>query len=77
MTPDPRNTRLQNLVATMRLHGNEIENLNIECLAAFNPWTTAEAIVAEFRLQQNGSRKLPEEVAAACPPIIETEGEGK
>ena len=71
--PNPKATRLQNLVWTMRSHGNELDNLNIECLASFNKWTTAEAIVAEFRLQQNGSRKLPEEIAAGCPITSEEE----
>ena len=69
--PQPGASRLQNFVATMRLHGNEIENLDLQTLAKFNPWTSADELMVEFRLQQNGTRKLPEEVAANAPPIPE------
>jgi hypothetical protein len=70
--PHPRATRLQNFVATLRLrkHGNEPDNLNLETLARFNPWTSADELLVEFRLQQNGTRKLPEEVAAQAPPGV-------
>lgn len=71
--PHPTCTRLQNLVATMLLHGNTPDNLNIERLASFNKWTSAADILAEFKIQQNGSRKLPEEVAVAAPPIPASE----
>lgn len=66
--PSPQATRLQNLVATLRLHGNEPENLNLQTLARFNRWTSADELLVEFKIQQNGSRKLPEEISASCPP---------
>lgn len=67
--PHPRATRLQNFVATLRLHGNGPDNLNLETLAKFNSWTSADELLVEFHLQENGSRKLPEERAAANPPV--------
>ena len=73
MLPNPAKSRLQNLVATMRLHGNEPENLDLERLASFNTWTSADELLVEFRLQQNGTRKLPEEVAAGAPASISQE----
>lgn len=48
-------------------HGNTPANLNIAVLAKHNSWTSADEILAEFKIQQNGSRKLPEEVAAFAP----------
>jgi hypothetical protein len=66
-------TRLQNFVATLRIHGNSPENLNLERLAIFNPWTSADELLVEFRIQQNGSRKLPEEVAASALPVPHNE----
>jgi hypothetical protein len=74
--PNPRATRLQNFVATMRKHGNEPDNLSLETLARFNPWTSADELLVEFKLQQNGTRKLPEEAAANAPqsvPVTEVE----
>jgi hypothetical protein len=67
--PHPRATRLQNFVATLLRHGNTPENLNLERLADFNKWTSADELLVEFRLQQNGTRKLPEEVAVHARPI--------
>jgi hypothetical protein len=67
--PHPRATRLQNFVATLLRHGNTPENLNLERLADFNKWTSADELLVEFRLQQNGTRKLPEEVAVHAQPI--------
>jgi hypothetical protein len=67
--PHPRATRLQNFVATLLRHGNTPENLNLERLADFNKWTSADELLVEFRLQQNGTRKLPEEVAVHAGPI--------
>jgi hypothetical protein len=63
-------SRLQKFVWTLRLHGNEPENLDLQTLARFNPWTSADELLVEFRLQQNGTRKLPEEVAAQAPPGV-------
>lgn len=60
-------TRLQKLVWTMRKHGNEPETLNLAVIAEHNSWTSADELLVEFRLQQNGSRKLPEEVFASAP----------
>jgi hypothetical protein len=69
MKVPPRHwTYLQKLVWTMRKHGNEVEQLNLEVLARGKPFSADELLV-EFRLQQNGSRKLPEEKAASCPPV--------
>ena len=73
--PHPSATRLQNFVATLRLHGNEPESLDLDRLARFNPWTDAEQLLVEFKLQQNGTRKLPEEVAASAPAAITSEEE--
>lgn len=74
MRAPPANwNRLQKMVWTMREHGNEAEHLNLETLASHNRWTTADELLAEFRLQENGSRKLPEEAAASCPPAPTTE----
>jgi hypothetical protein len=67
--PHPRATRLQNFVATLLRHGNTPENLDLERLADFNKWTSADELLVEFRLQQNGTRKLPEEVAVHARPI--------
>ena len=60
-------TRLQKFVWTMRKHGNEPETLNLAVIAEHNTWTSADELLVEFRLQQNGSRKLPEEEAAHSP----------
>lgn len=73
--PSPKATRLQNFVATLRKHGNEADDLNLEVLALHNPWTSADELLVEFRLQQNGARKLPEEVAASAPPLAISEEE--
>jgi hypothetical protein len=75
--PDPINgTRLQNFDSTMRLHGNEAENLDLQTLARFNPWTSADALLAEFRIQENGARKLPEEISAMTPsPVVQEDEE--
>lgn len=73
MLPDPRNSRLQNMVATLRAHGNEPENLDLDTLARFNPWTSADELLAEFKIQQNGRRKLPEEAAVGSVPIPQAE----
>ena len=73
--PHPGASRLQNFVATMRLHGNEADTIDLERLASFNKWTSADELLVEFRLQQNGTRKLPEEVAAGAPPIPESKEE--
>ena len=62
-------TRLQKFVWTMRKHGNSPANLNLETLAKFNAWTSADELLVEFHLQENGNRKLPEEVAAHAPPV--------
>lgn len=72
--PNPKATRLHNLVATLRLHGNEADNLDLATLAKHNAWTTADELLVEFRLQENGSRKLPEEISASAPPA-QTQGE--
>jgi hypothetical protein len=69
--PHPSATRLQNFVATLRRHGNEPEDLDLARLAHFNPWTSADELLVEFRLQANGSRKLPEEVAAFATVSIQ------
>jgi hypothetical protein len=73
--PDPRASRLQNFVATMMRHGNTPANLNLETLAKFNPWTTADELLVEFKIQQNGSRKLPEEVAVTSLAVTQIEDE--
>jgi hypothetical protein len=71
MTAPPREwSRLQKFVWTMRKHGNEPDNLNLEKLASFNDWTTADELLVEFHIQQNGSRKLAEEIAVVAPPTI-------
>jgi hypothetical protein len=75
--PHPSCTKLQNFVATMLAHGNAPESLDLNQLAKFNTWTTADELLVEFRIQQNGTRKLPEEVAVSSPAIPETQGEGK
>ena len=76
--PHPSATRLQNFVCTMLLHGNTPENVNLEVLASHNTWTSADELLVEFRLQQNGSRKLPEEVAVQVSvPTIDDGGEGE
>jgi hypothetical protein len=67
--PHPKATRLQNFVATLLRHDNTPENLNLERLADFNKWTSADELLVEFHLQQNGKRKLPEEVAVHAGPI--------
>jgi hypothetical protein len=79
MTDFPRigATRLQNFVGTLLRHGNTPENLNLDRLASHNPWTSADELLVEFRLQQNGSRKLPEEIAATVPTITDDMVEGK
>ena len=69
--PQPGASRLQNLVGTMLKHGNTPANLNLERLAEHNRWTSADELLVEFKIQQNGTRKLPEEVAATSPPIPE------
>jgi hypothetical protein len=75
--PHPDATRLQNFVATLLNHGNTPENLNLDRLAQFNTWTSADELLIEFRLQQNGSRKLPEEaMALSSIPTIDG-GDGK
>jgi len=74
--PPSSYNRLQKLVFTMRQHGNEVEDINLETLARFNPWTSADELLVEFRLQQNGQRRLPEEVAANSTkpvPVAEVE----
>jgi hypothetical protein len=71
--PHPRATRLQNFVATLLKHGNTPANLNLEVLARHNQWTSADELLVEFKIQQNGSRRLPEEVAAQAPPGITAE----
>ena len=79
MTDFPRigATRLQNFVGCMLKHGNTPENLDLERLASHNTWTSADELLVEFRLQQNGSRKLPEEIASTVPTITDDIGEGK
>lgn len=71
--PHPRATRLQNFVWTLRNHGNEIEDLNVPVLLSHNIWLTEDALREEWAIQQNGTRKLPEEVAAAARPAITQE----
>lgn len=71
--PHPGASRIQNFVATLRLAGHGPDNLDLTQLARFNPWTSADELLVEFRLQENGSRKLPEEAAASAPPAIERE----
>jgi hypothetical protein len=49
--PSPQATRLQNLVATLLLHGNAKHSVKLDVLAKFNkPWT-AEEIGDEFDRQ--------------------------
>jgi hypothetical protein len=72
--PHPSCSKLQNFVATMR-RDVKLDRAKCEELAKHNPWTTADDILAEERIQANGSRKLPEEVAVTAPPIPETQGE--
>jgi hypothetical protein len=72
--PHPSCTKLQNFVATARRHVT-LDRAKCEQLAAHNPWTTADDIMAEERIQANGSNKLPEEVAVSSPAIPETQGE--
>ena len=38
---------------------------------------SAHDVEQALKIAENGSRKLPEEIASSCPPIIATEGEGK
>lgn len=64
---------LSNFVKTLLDNGNTPDSLNIERLAKFNTWTSADEIRAEFYLQQNGSRKLAEEIAASCRPSVSVE----
>jgi hypothetical protein len=73
MLPNPANTRLQNFVATLLKHGNTPDNLNLGVLASFNKWTSADEPLVEFHLQENGARRLPEEVAAAAPAVVKAE----
>jgi hypothetical protein len=50
--PDPRATRLQNLVATMLRHGNAKRTVKLDILALHNkPWT-ADEIGREFDRQE-------------------------
>jgi hypothetical protein len=76
LPPPSEWSRLQKLVWTMREHGNEAENLDLQTLARFNPWTSADALLAEFRIQENGARKLPEEISAMTPsPVVQEDEE--
>jgi hypothetical protein len=73
--PRPGASELENLVATLLLAGNTPENLNLETIAKGRRFGPDELLV-EFRLQQNGQRKLPEEVAANSTkpvPVAEVE----
>ena len=68
MTAPPADwSRLQKLVWTMRQHGNEADNLDLETLARHNPWTDADQLLVEFKIQKNGSARLPEEIAVTSP----------
>ena len=71
--PPSSYTRLQKLVWTMRQHGNEADTLDLNRLAQFNSWTDADELLVEFKIQANGSRKLPEELAVTAPKTIPTE----
>jgi hypothetical protein len=71
--PPAEYTRLQKFVWTMRQHGNEPDDLNLETLARHNPWTSADELLAEFQIQQNGSRHLPEERASLATPSTDIE----
>lgn len=71
--PNARATRLQNFVATLLKHGNSPLNLDLARLAQFNPWTSADELLVEFHLQQNGARKLPEEAAVGAVQIPHAE----
>lgn len=70
--PRPGASYLENLVATLLLHGNTPDELNLERISKDKPFGPDELLV-EFKIQQNGTRKLPEEVAASAPPVIQTE----
>ena len=73
-------TRLQKLVWTMRKHGNEAGDLNLEVLARHNKWTSADELMVEFAIQRNGSNKLPEEAAVSCetiPTVSDDDGGAK
>lgn len=70
--PIPGASYLENLVATMRMHGNEAENLDLERLAIGKPFGPDELLV-EFKIQKNGDDRLPEEVAVSKPKSIPVE----
>jgi len=62
-------TELENLVATLRLAGNSAEDLNLEMIAKGRKFGPDELLV-EFRLQENGDRRLPEETAVSSSKAI-------
>lgn len=66
-------SRLQKWVWMLRKYEVEVTDRYLEKFVAHNPWTDADSIRAELLLQQNGKRKLPEEVAAASPVITQEE----
>jgi hypothetical protein len=68
--PRPGAPYLENLVATMLLHGNSPEHLDLAVLAQGKPFGADELLV-EFKIQQNGKRKLPEEEAAFATVSIQ------
>ena len=73
--PHPQCSRLENLVATLRNHGNTAETVKLDVLAQHNKWTSADQLWVEFKRQERG--QLPEEVAASAQPIPTVDGEGK
>jgi hypothetical protein len=75
MLPNPANTRLQNFVATLRLNGNTPDNLNLGVLASFNKWTSADELLVEFHLQENGARKLARGSRRRCPRSRQSRGD--
>lgn len=67
---------LTNFVRTLLISGNTPDNLDLDRLAQFNTWTDADQILVEFKIQQNGTRKLPEEAASVSvmpAPVEEVE----
>lgn len=67
--PNPRASYLENLVATMLLHGNTRANLKIDSLVKHNKFTREE-LLAEFEKQER-------EVLTKLPPNSTLECEGK
>lgn len=70
--PDPRASHVENLVATLLLHGNTRATLKVDSLAYHNrDKFSREDLLAEFEKQERAILSKP------APNAIEDNGEGK